>query len=226
MYVLPGLKTARINGYLLNEIPAGTTRSSQDEGSRKRKINDHQREISDRLIILQAEVYSLQWQLRKHYSDRRQFAIHSEVRRLKKKWITNKSRPLTAVEEAQNKATYNEIQQAKIRRNVIYEQTIDTRQKLSDTRTKLYLSCNQVNPELTESRQQHTVYRDSYKGIDRVENFKIDGGLLMPDTVTFSGTDNGLMTMTETVGMSLDRFKFHLKLYNHGKYLKFSFFIH
>ncbi|RCH79147.1 hypothetical protein CU097_000694, partial [Rhizopus azygosporus] len=71
----------------------------------------------------------------KHYSDRRQVALHNEVRRLKKKWITNRSRPLTAVEEAQNKATYNEIQQAKIRRNAMYEHIIDTKQKISDGQT-------------------------------------------------------------------------------------------
>ena len=226
MYVLPGLKTVRINGYLLNETPAGTIRSSQQEGSRKRKIDDRQREGSDRSTILQAEVDALQRQLRKHYSDRRQVALHNEVRRLKKKWVTNRSRPLTAVEEAQNKATYNEIQQAKIRRNAMYEHIIDTKQRLSDARLKLYLIRNEVNPELIESRQQNTITRDSYKGIDKVENFRIDDGLLKPDTVTFSGTDNGLVTMTETVGMSLDRFEFHLKLYNHGKYLKFSFCIH
>ena len=108
----------------------------------------------------------------------------------------------------------------------MYEHIIDTKQRLSDARLKLYLIRNEVNPELIESRQQNTITRDSYKGIDKVENFRIDDGLLKPDTVTFSGTDNGLVTMTETVGMSLDRFEFHLKLYNHGKYLKFSFCIH
>ncbi|ORE13741.1 hypothetical protein BCV71DRAFT_268080 [Rhizopus microsporus] len=111
MYVLPGLKTVRINGYLLNETPAGTIRSSQQE---------------------EAEVDALQRQLRKHYSDRRQVALHNEVRRLKKKWITNRSRPLTAVEEAQNKATYNEIQQAKIRRNAIYQMDKPFKVKSSD----------------------------------------------------------------------------------------------
>ncbi|CEG76380.1 hypothetical protein RMATCC62417_11282 [Rhizopus microsporus] len=80
---------------------------------------------------------------------------------------------------------------------------------------KLSFIRNQVNTELIESRQQNTITPDSYREIDKVENFKIDDGLLKPGTVTFSGTDNGLVTMTETVGMSLDRFEFHLKLCNH-----------
>ncbi|PHZ09480.1 uncharacterized protein RHIMIDRAFT_315410 [Rhizopus microsporus ATCC 52813] len=112
-------------------------------------------------------------------------------------------------------ATYNEIQQAKIRRNVMYEQIIDTKQKLSDARMQLYLIRNQVKPELTEARQQNTITWDSYKRIDKVENFKIDDGLLKPDTVAFSDMDDELMTMMETVEMSLERFESRLKLYNH-----------
>lgn len=57
--------------------------------------------------------------------------------------------------------TYNEIQQVKIRRNVIYEQIINTKQKLSDARMNLYLGCNQVSVELIESRQYHIITWDN-----------------------------------------------------------------
>ncbi|ORE01445.1 hypothetical protein BCV72DRAFT_236348 [Rhizopus microsporus var. microsporus] len=43
---------------------------------------------------------------------------------------------------------------------------------------------------------------------------KIDNGLLKLGKITFSGTDNGHATMTETVGFDMKRFKFHLDLYN------------
>jgi hypothetical protein len=35
-----------------------------------------------------------------------------------------------------------------------------------------------------------------------------------PNGFTFSGTDNGIVTMTETVGFCIDRFKYHLALHN------------
>lgn len=91
---------------------------------------------------------------------------------------------------------------------------------------KLYPIRNQVNPEMIEGRQQNKIARNGYKGINKMEKFKIDDGLLKPDTVTFSGADYGLVTMKETVRMRLNRFEFHLKLYNNGKHLKFSFCIH
>ncbi|PHZ15670.1 uncharacterized protein RHIMIDRAFT_248802 [Rhizopus microsporus ATCC 52813] len=43
---------------------------------------------------------------------------------------------------------------------------------------------------------------------------KIDNGLSKLGKITFSGTDNGLVTMTETADFDMKRFKFHLDLYN------------
>lgn len=34
------------------------------------------------------------------------------------------------------------------------------------------------------------------------------------ENIVFSGTDNGIVTMTITVGLTLHRFKLHLELYN------------
>jgi hypothetical protein len=74
---------------------------------------------------------------------------------------------------------------------------------LSDARRKLYNSINQT-----------TSYGSSNNQLPRVENFKLDDTLSDLTNFAFSGTDNGLVTMTETAKLSLDQFKFHLKLYN------------
>jgi hypothetical protein len=42
----------------------------------------------------------------------------------------------------------------------------------------------------------------------------VDKKFLESKNLGFSGTDNGIVTMTETVGFSLDRFKYHVKLFN------------
>jgi hypothetical protein len=52
---------------------------------------------------------------------------------------------------------------------------------------------------------------------------KVDRDFLISDKLKFSGTDNGLITMTETVPFSLSRFRFHLDLYNKSKYIHFLF---
>ncbi|CEG77272.1 hypothetical protein RMATCC62417_12056 [Rhizopus microsporus] len=88
-------------------------------------------------------------------------------------------------------------------RDAINERLINTKQQLSDARRKLYNSINQT-----------TSYGSNNNQLPRVENFKLDDTQSDLTNFAFSGTDNGLVTMTETAKLSLDQFKFHLKLYN------------
>lgn len=50
----------------------------------------------------------------------------------------------------------------------------------------------------------------SYKGIGKAENCTIEPGLLNSGKITFSS----LVSMSDTVNLLLDKFKFHLELYN------------
>ncbi|PHZ09502.1 uncharacterized protein RHIMIDRAFT_262999 [Rhizopus microsporus ATCC 52813] len=47
-----------------------------------------------------------------------------------------------------------------------------------------------------------------------IENSLFSPNVNAAQDFTFSGTDNGLHTMTDTVAFTLKRFKFHLELYN------------
>jgi hypothetical protein len=44
----------------------------------------------------------------------------------------------------------------------------------------------------------------------------------LANTMKYSGTDNGLVSMTETVGFTMDRFLFHLDLYSHSPNCAFT----
>lgn len=58
-------------------------------------------------------------------------------------------------------------------------------------------------------------YKDhKYKGIEKAENCTIDSALLNSGKITFTGTDNGLVSMSDAVNFSMEKFKFHLELYN------------
>ncbi|GAA5796692.1 hypothetical protein HPULCUR_002067 [Helicostylum pulchrum] len=48
----------------------------------------------------------------------------------------------------------------------------------------------------------------------KAENAYVNRETVTDDNTLFSGTDNGVVTMTNTVGITLNRFKFHLELYN------------
>lgn len=60
----------------------------------------------------------------------------------------------------------------------------------------------------TRTKQQKTcaTTQDALKCIDKVENMKIDDGLLKSSKITRSGIDNGLVTMTETASFDMENF--------------------
>jgi hypothetical protein len=51
-------------------------------------------------------------------------------------------------------------------------------------------------------------------GVFKVEVCRLDKSIDLDKDMMFSGTDNGLVTMTESVPLSVKRFAFYLKLYN------------
>ncbi|ORE06894.1 hypothetical protein BCV72DRAFT_327777, partial [Rhizopus microsporus var. microsporus] len=203
IHALPGLKTVRINGYLRNQTPSRLATPLSDTRSIKRNYEAFERKMPDRRMIQQAEVDALQRQLKKINSERREFMLRNNIRDLKKQWIRSTDRRLIAADIEQNNRLYQKIQQTKASRDAINERLIDTKQQLSDARRKIYNSINQT-----------TSYGSNNNQLPRVENFKLDDTQSDLTNFAFSGTDNGIVTMTETAKLSLDQFKFHLKLYN------------
>ncbi|CEG74498.1 hypothetical protein RMATCC62417_09702 [Rhizopus microsporus] len=91
------------------------------------------------------------------------------------------------------------------------------KEKLSTERSRAHLKRKRLSTSSNRAKEEHGVRiitQDASKCMDKVENMKIDNALLKSGKITFSGTDNDLVTMTETVGFDMKRFKFHLDLYN------------
>ncbi|CEP18690.1 hypothetical protein [Parasitella parasitica] len=57
------------------------------------------------------------------------------------------------------------------------------------------------------------ISKDRYKCMEKVEKMKLDNSVDL-EAVAFGGTDNGLVTMSETSRFDMARFKFHLSLHN------------
>lgn len=51
------------------------------------------------------------------------------------------------------------------------------------------------------------ITKENYKCIENVENISIDEDFVQSEEVSFSGTDNGFCTMTETSKFSKERFE-------------------
>ncbi|CEG70855.1 hypothetical protein RMATCC62417_06676 [Rhizopus microsporus] len=99
-------------------------------------------------------------------------------------------------------------------RDEINLKIIETKQQLSDARQSMRSSVVRATPDEIVHQHKRTITRDDYKIMNEVEKLKVDKDFLISDKLKFSGTDNSLVAMTETVPFLLSRFRFHLDLYN------------
>lgn len=134
---------------------------------------------------------------------------------MKKQWIKkNDQVALSADQEKHNTALYDRIKELKTARDEININIIGKKQDLQNARRDIYkFRSNRTRVE-EDPKTKYLITNQHYTSMDNVKNFKIQEDLLESNNVTFSGTDYGLVTMTESVAMSLDRFKFHIDLYN------------
>jgi hypothetical protein len=66
--------------------------------------------------------------------------------------------------------------------------------------------------------QQRSPYLKTILHIYNVENVCLNSNYLNDlENLTFSGTDNGFVIMTEAVAFSLERFKHHLQMYQSSR---------
>ncbi|KAG2236742.1 hypothetical protein INT48_000740 [Thamnidium elegans] len=67
-----------------------------------------------------------------------------------------------------------------------------------------------LDDNITEYNEEHIK-----ELLELVFNKELEDDIDINEDVTFSGTDNGLVTMTETVPFGINRYKFHLDLFHH-----------
>ncbi|KAI8082293.1 hypothetical protein BDF21DRAFT_338573, partial [Thamnidium elegans] len=58
------------------------------------------------------------------------------------------------------------------------------------------------------------ITKENYECFERTEDIELDEQVRYSEDLLFSGTDNGLVTMTETAKLDIKQVKFHLKLFN------------
>ncbi|KAI9476145.1 MAG: hypothetical protein EXX96DRAFT_639674 [Benjaminiella poitrasii] len=99
-------------------------------------------------------------------------------------------------------------------RNDIFIRIARTKQQLYDARQAMYRLRQRLSKSeevMIQPIKEQIVL--NHKGIGRVEDFQMSTNLTASGAFNFSGTDKGLVTMTDTVRLSMERFKFHLSLF-------------
>ncbi|GAA5809224.1 hypothetical protein MFLAVUS_002629 [Mucor flavus] len=157
----------------------------------------------------QKEIENLDKQLR---------ALYFDICAMKKKWITPQECPEDEKRFDQNQALYVQIAEQKRIQRDLFEKIGVTKQALSKEKS----TASSLRHEATDYQinasspieKKLLISKENYKCIENVESISINEEFVQYAEVSFSGTDNGFCTMTETSKVSREIFEFSLDLYN------------
>ena len=222
--ILPGLKSVHLLGTKIKQSKSTHENQQNEQGRFKKIMHDPLviQESQKMIETLQQEIDSLQAQaseltnLSKMINKEGKSANYSQMlKSLHLQWKSG-----SALERQQ---LYPKIEQVKQLRNDSFNKRIHIQNQLRNRRKQLHIKrmaimrkkkiANDRLPCPPESESQLThaqvIDKGSY-GLAKSENSLFSPNVNVAQDFTFSGIDNGLHTMTDTVAFTLKRFKFHL----------------
>lgn len=240
--LLPGLKTVRILGTKKEDASTGhhpalplqqkpQLASSKPPPAAKEPTLAEKKKIEQQITIQKAEVNALQRQLRETMKDQAAF-LTNEYPAIKRRKAGFLNKPqdgqivlFSLTERATRDEAYQVIQQLKNRRDGFHQEITRIKRDLARQRMILHRLRKGQSIEAPESESVQTtptiqITEDSYTCYEKAENVRLDPTLHDSPNMRFSGTDNGIVTMTETSRFDMQRFRFHLKLANKFEALK------
>ncbi|GAA5803914.1 hypothetical protein HPULCUR_009399 [Helicostylum pulchrum] len=197
---LPGLKTARVSGTLICDTSSSNsckviTQKNDSKVTPKQLSISAKRDINDRIALLKTESNAIGLQLKNDVQIKKNSIITSDIK-----------------------------QQEKLLKKHCNNETIAIKERLKATKSKIYnlqkqLNTSEYGKDFTIKDGQNIgkkfeITKDNYKCFERTEDIELDEQVRYSDDLLFSGTDNGLVTMTETAKLDINQVKFHLKLFN------------
>jgi hypothetical protein len=193
--ILPGLKSVRILG-----SKAVTKKPTEKSPSNESRIKDLPWDAIQELQLksddvlktnitdLSEQIKEVSAKLKVESRKSKQNAFSSRIKALKKRWKEDHS-------------VYDDIQELKSDRYTAFCKVQTLKQQLSSLR----------------SHQFHIRKAIQYRGKEIPKPNDIEQPIHNEETLAksnFSGTDNGLKVMTETVAMGMEKYKYHLNLHN------------
>jgi hypothetical protein len=217
MYLIPGMKILRINGYLNNSSPAKYVLPIRDKGKGKGKAVPRKKYVktkdSNKMKAFKEVVNNLQKELDNLTKRKTNFLLNNNIRLLKKGWIRRQnSDTLSEEEQVHSKMIYDQVTQLKHVRNELNNGISLKKQELQDAHKDIRRIHLTATEDDEQSKKKYSITEQNHKGIGNVEDFEVEDDFVDSGNLSFSGTDN--VSMAESVGVSVDRFKFHLQLYN------------
>lgn len=116
-----------------------------------------------------------------------------------------------------NDCLFHEIEREKTTLKGLLNDISNNKSRLARFKKELYFLRRELDgggpSVLPQAAKKYRITRQNYKCHEKVEDVELDEELLVDDLL-FSGTDNGIVTATETTYFDLEKLNFHLDLYN------------
>ncbi|KAK4510172.1 Up in starvation [Mucor velutinosus] len=188
--ILPGLTSVRILGTKpsSNKLVSNAKKPLDIDWDTVRELQTRTNQALKKDIDqLETNIKTVSDELKAANKDHKKEQYSSRIKDLKKQWHTDRSK-------------HQEIKEPKAQRYQLFIAIKQIKQQLSNMRTRAFLTRKAIE------------YRN--KDIPLVSNYEPPTSDQHLDSMVFSGTDNGLAVMTETIGMNLNKYKYHLPLHN------------
>ncbi|KAI9472446.1 MAG: hypothetical protein EXX96DRAFT_356547 [Benjaminiella poitrasii] len=217
MYLLPAAKTVRITAEVIPALPTVATTVEEVAIVTKVEVTEPEEpkepeepeattpaadvQQKEQIQTLETELANLMTNLANAYVERNK--ILYALANLKR---THQQR------QADEDEINNQIRMTKSNKRHILEKIAEIKQQIANIRQQLYIISQRTprEDELTVQSEKRIIGFES-RELGKVEKFQLTPVAL--ERFRFSGTDNGLVVMTDTVKLSLERFRFHLRLY-------------
>ena len=203
MHILPGLKAVRLySARKLNQDWPKQRKAKQDKTASSSTFASAQ-DTKVKLAILAAEKTALENLLKQQQKQQKEFLLNNSICQLKEGWKIDIDR---------RQGRYLEVEVAKQKKRGLIFEKLKTKRKLASVKQRIY-EARDSSPSSPVPASNKVFITDDKPCHHKVENCKLHSDLDICN-LTFSGTDNGIVIVTETVAFDIHRFKYHLELYN------------
>ena len=143
-----------------------------------------------------------------------------KIRTLKSKWHkTRENENLSVDEQKQNDTIYQAVEDEKLKCSEIYNNIARCKKKLSTTRSEVYVRQKALSSQsrvAQASSSPSATIDTSNSGLYKVEDVQLSANdrKNLSRRFTCSGTDNGIVNMTESISFPVDKFRYRLLLNN------------
>jgi hypothetical protein len=209
MHILPGLKAVRLYGTRkLNRRKPKQQKAKQEKTASSSTFASNE-DTKVKLAILAAEKTALENLLKQQQKQQKEFLLNNSIHQLKERWKMDIDR---------KQERYLEVEIAKQKKRELTFGQLEIKRKLASVKQRIYEARN-LSPSPPVSPSNKVIITNDKPCHHKVENCKLHSDLDICN-LTFSGTDNGIVTVTETVAFDMHRLKYHLELYNRFNVLK------